>query len=191
MLGRLPQTLKVAGKEYRIRSDFRSVLRIIEAFGDDALDDREKTYVLLKQLYTDFDKMPAEHITEAYKQAAWFLRCGQPEETKEHRKTVYWQQDEPLIFPAVNKAAGTEVRLTKYMHWWTFMGFFQSIDNESTYGCVLMLRQKRMKGKKLEKWEQEYWTANRDICEPETGTHEKDMQDTMQDLFNSLLGGDG
>lgn len=190
MLGSLPKALDIHGKRYKIRSDFRNILRVIEAFNDDALSDNEKAFVLLKRLYEDFDSIPADHITEAYQQAAWFLRCGQPEDEKDTPKTVYWLKDEALIFPAINKAAGTEVRLAKYMHWWTFMGFFQSIDSESTYGSILMLRQKRTKGKKFERWEQEYWNANRDLCEPERNAQAKDLNNTMQEIFKSLLGGE-
>lgn len=190
MLGSLPKALDIHGKRYKIRSDFRNILRVIEAFNDDALSDNEKAFVLLKRLYEDFDSIPSEHITEAYQQAAWFLRCGQPEDEKDTPKTVYWIKDEALIFPAVNKAAGTEVRLTEYMHWWTFMGFFQSIDSESTYGSILMLRQKRARGKKFEKWEQEFWNSNRDLCEPERNAQAKDLNNTMQEIFKSLLGGE-
>ena len=42
MLGDLPQALTVGGREYRVRSDFRSVLRIIAAYNDDELSDTEK-----------------------------------------------------------------------------------------------------------------------------------------------------
>ena len=65
MLGDLPQKLTVGGREYNIRSDFRSVLRIIAAYGDDELSDAEKVYVCLRQLYKDFSEMPGKDYAEA------------------------------------------------------------------------------------------------------------------------------
>ena len=190
MLGELPQALTVGGRQYRVRSDFRSVLRIIAAYNDDELSDAEKIYVCLRQLYADFKEMPADDYAEAYEKATWFLACGQPASGRESRKTVDWTKDEQLIFPAVNKVAGKEVRLEQYMHWWTFMGFFQSIDREDTYGYVLMLRQKRSKGKKLEKWEQEFWNNNRELCDLNAGASSgKDAEDALAEIYKELLKG--
>ncbi|MBR6889503.1 MAG: hypothetical protein IKN05_00780, partial [Clostridia bacterium] len=67
------------------------------------------------------------------------------------------------IFPAVNRAAGYEVRSVEYMHWWTFLGLFMEI-RDSVYSTVLSLRGKRARGKKLEKNEQEFWNNNLAIC---------------------------
>ena len=190
MLGDLPQKLTVGGREYNIRSDFRSVLRIIAAYGDDELSDAEKVYVCLRQLYKDFSEMPGKDYAEAYEQASWFLACGQPASSHETRKTVDWTKDEPLIFAAVNKVAGQETRLTQYMHWWTFMGFFQSIDREDTYGYVLMLRQKKAKGKKLEKWEQEFWNNNRELCDLNmTASSGAEAESALAEIYKELSKG--
>ena len=190
LLGSLPRTLNVGGREYKIRSDFRSVLRIIAAFNDEELSTEEKVYVCLRQLYEDFNSIPARGYVEAYEQAMWFLNCGSEPNDKKNQKIVDWEKDEQLIFPAVNKVAGQEVRLTQYMHWWTFMGFFQSIDREDTYGYVLMLRQKRAKGKPLEKHESEFWNNNRDICDLNlTASSGADAEDALAEIYKALKGG--
>ena len=190
LLGSLPQTLDVNGREYKIRSDFRSVLRIIAAFSDDELTTEEKVYVCLRQLYEGFTQMPPADYTQAYEKAMWFLNCGAEPKEKNGPKVVDWNHDEQLIFPAVNKVAGQEVRLTQYMHWWTFMGFFQSIDREDTYGYVLMLRQKRAKGKQLEKHEQEFWNNNRDICDlHKEASSGADAEDALAEIYKALKGG--
>ena len=192
MLGRLPQTLDVGGISYDIRTDFRSILLVIAAFNDDELTDAEKLYVCLKQIYKKFESIPHDAYAEAYKQAVWFINCGEDPE-KEGRKsprTVNWIKDESLIFPAINRAAGQEVRLAKYMHWWSFMGYFQSIDKESTYGYILMLRQKRAKGKKLEKWESEFWNNNRALCDLNlTASSGHDAESTLAEIYKQLQKG--
>ena len=192
MLGQLPRTLEVGGKEYSIRSDFRSILRIIEAFADDELTPQEKVYVVLRQTYKDFDRIPADRLAEAYERAMWFINCGEEPTEKKSPKIVDWNKDEQLIFPAINKVAGQEVRLAEYMHWWTFMGFFRSIDREDTYGYVLMLRQKKGQGKQLEKWESEYWNNNRDICDLHmTASSGAEAEDALAEIYKELLKGGG
>ena len=42
MIGDLPKSVLVNGKEFTIRSDFRDVLHILCAFNDCELDDSEK-----------------------------------------------------------------------------------------------------------------------------------------------------
>ena len=117
MLGQLPQALTVGGIEYEIRSDFRSVLRIIAAFADDELTPQDKIYVTLRQTYKDFGKIPQKDYVEAYEKAMWFVNCGEEPQEKTTPKVIDWKKDEQLIFPAINKVAGQEVRLVQYMHW--------------------------------------------------------------------------
>ena len=60
MIGTLPRSLEVNGKFYRIRSDFRDVLKIVIAFGDPDLEDKEKAYICLFILFKDFDAIPKD-----------------------------------------------------------------------------------------------------------------------------------
>lgn len=189
MIGELPQALTVAGKSYAIRADFRNILRIFEAFADDGLRDRDKFYVCMRRLYVDFDAIPGDDYREAYEQAVWFIECGQHHESKGPR-LVNWTHDEQMIFPAINKVAGTEVRAMNFLHWWTFMGWFQCIDREDLWGSVLSIRQKRSKGKKLEKWEQEFYNANTELCRVD-GKPPKTAEESLSDLFNALIGEGG
>lgn len=50
------------------------------------------------------------------------------------------------------------------MHWWTFFGLYMEIG-ESTFSTVVSIRDKKRKGKKLEKWEQEYYKNNKSIVD--------------------------
>ena len=162
MLGQLPTTLDIHGKPYKIRSDYRNILRIFEAFADNEINDREKLLVCLKRLFVDFSKIPQEDYPAAY-QAAY-------------------------RFPAVNKVAGMEVRSVPYMHWWTFLGYFESVDPDGLFGTVLSLRQKKARGKKLEKYEQEFWRNNKAIMALDFETAKpKTADEKLSDMFNDLL----
>lgn len=188
MLGQLPKTLTINGKSYRIRTDFRNILRIFEAFADKDLSDKEKMLVCLRRMFVDFSKLPYDDYKEAYEQVYWFIGCGKPEEKRPPVRTFNWIKDEPLMFPAVNKAAGLEVRAVPYLHWWTFMGYFESIDAESLFGTVLSIRQKKARGKKLEKYEREFMQNNKalmalDVEEAKPRTAEEKLLDMFNDLI--------
>lgn len=192
MLGMLPQTLNINGRAYKIRSDYRDILQIIAAFGDKELSDEEKAYVCLKRLFVAMESIPKSDYQDAYEAAVTFIECH-ISDRKPSPKVVNWEKDEQLIFPAINKVAGTEVRAVPYMHWWTFLGYFQSIDREDIWGFILTIRQKRAKGKKLEKYEKDFLNANRDICEVEFREEKATTEDSLAKMFNELLkngGGD-
>lgn len=186
MLGMLPQTLNINGRAYKIRSDYRDILQIIAAFGDKELSDEEKAYVCLKRLFIAMESIPKSDYQDAYEAAVTFIECH-ISDRKPSPKVVNWEKDEQLIFPAINKVAGMEVRAVPYMHWWTFLGYFQSIDREDIWGFILTIRQKRAKGKKLEKYEKDFLNANRDICEVEFREEKVTTEDSLAKMFNELL----
>lgn len=118
MIGRLPVSLPVASNEWRIRTDYRDILTIMEAYSDPELSDREKAWIMLNILYADWEKMPKELYREAAEKAVWFLDCGQEEDDKKPpRKLMDWEQDEAILFPAINKVAGA-----RFARWSTCTG---------------------------------------------------------------------
>ena len=191
MLGRLPTTAEIAGRTYRIRTDYRVVLRIIQAVNDDELTGRDKVLVCLANIYPDFQSIPDDALPEAYEKALDFIKAGSGE-SRQSPKLMDWEKDEALIFPAVNAAAGKEVRELEHLHWWTFLGYFQSIDRESLFGTVLHIRQKKKKRKPLEQCEQEFYRNNRELCDLEDHRNTaKAVEDQMQRIYEELLKGGG
>lgn len=188
MIGELPRTLRVNGKEYDIRTDFRDILKIIAAFSDLDLEDNEKVYVCFLILYEDFAAIPRHDYEEAFKEAIRFIDHGMEgdeEDTPKSPRVMDWEQDEAIMFPAINKVAGFETRSAEYVHWWTFMGYYMEIS-EGVFSNVLSIRLKKAKGKKLEKWEREFWTSNKNICVLKTKLSEEEQAE--KDRLNALLG---
>ena len=184
MIFDLPTALEVDGQMWDIATDYRDILRILTAFEDPDVNDGEKATLCLYNLYVDLEKMPPEIMQEALDAAIKFIDHG-AENDQHGPRTMDWEQDAPLIFPAVNRAAGFEVRSVPYMHWWTFLGLFMEI-RECTYSTVLSIRQKKAKGKKLEKWENEYYQQNIKVCKlkPRYTAAEK----AEIDRLNKILG---
>lgn len=182
MIGRLPTTLCIEDREYKIRTDYRIALTIFEAFNDIELKDNEKAMVMLNLLY----EIVPDNIEEALKKASWFLDGGkQYEEFNKTKKVMDWEQDESIIFSAVNKVAGYETREKEYMHWWTFLGYFSEIG-EGLFSTVINIRQKKNKGKKLEKYEQEFYKNNKQLIDlkEKYSTEEQAEIDRLNQLLN-------
>ena len=188
MLGQLPTSLEIRGVNYDIRSDYRNILQIISAFDAPDLKDGEKALVGLRRMYVDFEKIPTDAYKEAYEAAVTFIECGMHSDGPSP-KVVSWEKDSQLIFAAINKVAGHEVRADPYMHWWTFLGYFQNVDRDDLWGFVLTIRQKRAKGKKLEQYETEFYNANRAMCDIGNRRNRKqEAIEYMEALYNELHG---
>ncbi len=181
----LPRALAVGEREWAIRADYREVLNILAAFEDPELTEAEKAYICLNNLYEDFPAMPQADYPEAFRAAVAFIDHGATEE-RGGARTMDWEQDAPLLFPAVNRVAGYEVRDVAFLHWWTFLGLFMEI-RDSVYATVLALRQKKARGEKLEKWEQEFWRRNAGICRLRPRLSEAELAEKRR--LEAALGG--
>ena len=187
MIGSLPRSLTVGEVSYPIETDYRNILVFLAASSDPELSAEQKLHILMRRLYrSGLEQIPRECITEAAKQARWFIDCGQEDEDKKlSPKVMDWEQDEAILFPAINKVAGTETRAAPYIHWWTFSGYFMEIE-EGTFSMVLGIRQKKAKGKKLEKWEQEFYRNNKNLCDLKKRYTEEEQKEI--DYWNKRLG---
>lgn len=178
----LPTSLYIGEVEYRIRYGWRAILDILAACSDPDLDEQSKVYCLLKIFYPDWDKIPQARLAEACEKACEFIDCGQKNDGKPKPKMIDWAQDASIIIPEINKVAGREVRIDPNTHWWTFFGWFMGIG-EGLLASVLHIRSKKAKGKKLEKWEQEFYTANKHIVDmkaPETDEAKREKENIMK-----------
>lgn len=166
MITTLPKSLLLAdGVEYSIRWDFRAVLDLFEALDDPDTTPQERGLYLLMILYEDFEAIPAELWNDAVKKGLWFLNGGESQPQKKAPKLMDWGQDFPIIIPAINRVAGTEVRELPTLHWWTFLGYYQEIGGDCTFAQVVSIRDKLRRGKKLEKEEREYYERNRHLVD--------------------------
>lgn len=189
---KLPTTIRIGGKDYKIRTDYRAVLDILIAMNDPGIyvgmiekeKNTEQAMTMLQILYEDFDSIPQQHWKEAAEQAIEFIDCGFSSDNKPKPRLMDWNQDAPILIPAVNKVAGKDIRAEEYMHWWTFLGLFMEIG-ESTFATVVGLRDKKKRGKKLEKWEQEFYKNNKSLVDLKVKQIERseEEKEELRELF--------
>lgn len=190
----LPVTIDINGRECHIRNkgDYRMVLDCFSALSDiDIESDTERILVSLIIFYEDLDVDTVLHLSEEEAKERVvkmydFFDCGQDmtNAIKSSRKLMDWEQDAQLIISAVNNVAHKEVRTEQYIHWWTFMGYYMSIG-ESAFSTIISIRNKILRGKKLEKHEQEFRNENPQyfIWNHKT-LEEQEAENYIMDLWN-------
>ena len=184
MIQGLPTELEVNGRYEPIRWEYTAVLDIIAAMNDPDLEDDEKAFASLWILYENFEHFRNDDYDPAFEALITFMNNGVSEQVGSAVKTVDFEQDYNLLVPAINRVAGTEIRNHDDIHWWTFLSWFMEIG-ECTYSTVLTIRSKRKKGKQLEKWEQEFYEANRDMVDIRRRLTEAEKE--KERWLNSLL----
>lgn len=177
----LPVAATIGGVEYQINTDFRDILEIIKYLNDVTKTEYVRWSIALALFYEE--EIPEEHQEEAAKFLSDFISYDK-QDAKPGPKLMDWQQDATMIISDINKVAGKEIRAETYIHWWTFLSYFYGIG-EGQLSTVVGIRSKKAKGKKLDKWEQEYYRDNRqkvDFQEPETPE-----KAALQEYFNKWL----
>lgn len=179
----LPTSLTIGEVDFQIRCNWKAVLDALAACADPELDDRGKVECLLKIMFPDWENLPIDDkLEEICQKVSEFIDCGQKDDGKQRPKLIDWEQDAQIIIPEINKVAGKEVRLEPNIHWWTFWGWFMGIG-DGVLASVISVRQKKAKHKKLEKWEQEFYNANKDLIDlrvPETEEIRKEKDDLLK-----------
>lgn len=185
-----PTSLDVGGVDYEIRTDYRAVLDLFTALNDPELQDESEeltayaqSQCILQIMFPQCDDIPEEHIQEALQKVSEFIDMGIHDERKKP-KTMDWEQDAPIIVPAINKVLNTEIRAQKYIHWWTFLGAYMEIG-ESLFSNVVSIRQKKAKRKPLEKWEKEFYKENKTLIDLKEKYTEEELAE--QERFKRLF----
>lgn len=179
LIEQLPDLVEIDGQEYPIETDFRASLRVILAFEDTELTDREKVLVMLENLYPE----RPHDLEQAVKLGIRFLNGGGAdgtgEDTREISPRVYsFSQDAGYIFAAFQQTHGIDLETAK-LHWWKFLALFMDLGSETTF-CNLVGLRRRIKTGKATKEELKVYREMReaiDLPEPDTRTFEEKTQE--------------
>ena len=191
---RLPTIIEVDNKPFRIRDkgDFRMVFSCFNIMSDVHLTQEERLYASMIIFYEDFDDMDdlleCDCDVEALaKKMMWFLDCGENYETKNSPRLIDWDEDSNLICSAINNVAGKEIRAEKYVHWWTFIGYYMAIG-ECSLSNIVSIRYKLAKGEKLEKYEKKFMADNPQYFNKDMRSEQQKMaEDYVASLWKGEL----
>lgn len=166
----IPKYVEICGELFAVRYDFRVILEIFIAMSDKRLTDQERSYVVISMFYPDAENIP--DYNEAIQKMIWFINCGQEDQPGTQTRLVDWEKDYQIIISPVNRILGFESRSVEYdpekntggLHWWTFMAAYREIG-DCLFAQIVNIRNKRAKGKKLDKSEQEFYNRNKAIID--------------------------
>ena len=181
MIWALPEKTVIGGREYAFHTDFRRMLKII-GFLNGELPEYIRWQVALALFY----KTPVAEEDEpaAMEYLAWFLAGGEPAGTPGPR-LLDWEQDAAAIVSDINRVAGCEIRSLPQLHWWTFLSWFHGIG-EGQLSLLVTIRDKRRRGEKLSKAEQEFYRQNKEKVELKKACSAEELAE--QARLQKLLG---
>lgn len=165
------KSIIVNGVEYKIDSDFRTALLIMQMYNDKALSNLYKHMCMLEMLFTtynedtdEFETNIPEDIEAAIYEGIKYLNCGEEpkEEDSKGPQLIDYEKDIDLIFSAIIRSTGKDLREVNYEHWATFVDRCRELDENSTIVYIADIRNAIAKGEKLEKHQEEFLKNNED-----------------------------
>ena len=121
-------------------------MKVILAFEDEELTNREKQMIMLNVLYPEVP----EDIKQAQKKAIEFLDAGK--ESDENRddeigpRLFSFAQDANYIFAAFKQTHNVDLESIEYLHWWKFQAFFMDLGSNTTFLNLVNLRRRIKNG---------------------------------------------
>lgn len=178
----LPTAVVFGEKSYAFHADYRDVIEIFSYLEDPDLPEYLRWQVVLALFYAE--EIPPEHRQAAMEYLVLFINCGKAEQGKPAPKLLDWEQDALTIVADVNKVAGQEIRAMPFVHWWTFMAWFHAVG-EGQLSTLVAIRSKLRQGKKLEKWEQDFYRENKDRVDLKKQYSQQEL--AQRDALNAML----
>ena len=174
MMWDLPVSVEINRKIHAIRNkcDYRVVLDVISALNDNELTEEEKIKCALIIFYENI--LDVDDFESAVNEMFKVINLGEEQSEEERKpKLMDWEHDFNLLVAPINRVLGYEIREGKWLHWYTFLGAYYEIG-ECTFANVVSIRSKKAKGKKLEKWEQDFYRENKKMVDlPQNLTEEE------------------
>lgn len=209
----LPGSVLVAGKEYRINTDFRVSIRFEEMIQDKNITeeqrlfteellnipefdgDHEKARLLAKYnsgLALYYPVIP-EDLEGAISQMLWFYQGGKTEEQKQSGKGKKQSQiysftyDAEYIYAAFMEQYGIDLN-TVELHWWKFSAMFAGLKEDCLISKIMGYRATDTAG--MDKEQKKFYKKMKEIYKLPENVSEEDRaleEEVTQALMN---GGD-
>lgn len=142
LYNRLPRSVHVEGKKYRLNLSYDVVLTCLDIQQDQAVPDYLKIPFMAEKLIRHGTKLPIE--LQAKIVAAVFKDCiyctarkGKPSQTK----TFDFKCDTDLIYASFCQAYGIDlIKKQGRLHWWKFYSLFAGLPKDTIMREVMSIR---------------------------------------------------
>lgn len=142
---RLPTSVLINGREYPIRSNFRTMIKFEQLMQDPAVSDQDKAWLALNLFYPEIP----ENIDEAVEKMLWFYRCDKrdnlyTQKTKKKARfadRIYdFEYDDDYIYAAFMAQYHMDLHRVRYLHWWKFRAMFNSLNEDTQFVKIMEYR---------------------------------------------------
>ena len=180
---RLPNSVTVLGKRYRVDLDFRNVLRMMEVMARDDLIPGARDYLALKCVM----KRPPRHtgpMIEALRALLFPER-----KHRDGQRLTSFEQDADLIRAAFRQAYGIDLFRDK-LHWMEFSALLSVLPEGSRYSEILGIRARPMPAAtKYNQAEREWLAKAKAACALEMSEDERQRvyAEGVKSVFAGLL----
>lgn len=132
-----PEYAEVAGKRYKINTDYRVALQCFEVIEDTSICDEERALAVIFLLFGD---TPTNQLEEFLRIAGDYLRCGEKAETQASaNRDMDFAADEKYI--AASFMSDYQIDLSRTdMHFWQYIHLIQGFTERSVMSRVREIR---------------------------------------------------
>lgn len=180
---RLPDSVTVWGRKYRLNLDFRNVLRLMETMARDDLIPGARDYLALKCVMRRPPRDAARVLEEVRK---LLFPAQKPADGK---RLTSFEQDADLIRAAFRQAYGIDLYRDR-LHWVEFSALLSALPEGSRYSEVLGIRARPMPAAtKYNQAEREWLAKAKAACALEMSEDERRRAyaEGVKSVFAGLL----
>lgn len=141
----LPTCIKCGSEYIEIITDFREIVRLLDAITDKELSSDERLIFVLQ-----YFKQEPRDIPEAILSLSRFIsmdgvfllnsECGEDEQCGDTKKAYSFSFDYPYIYAAFWHDYGIDIQKIPYMHWWNFRMLFDGLQESNEIKKRIMYR---------------------------------------------------
>jgi len=185
LIDRPPETITVSGRDYRLDTDYRTVLAYLRLLKDQDIEDQDKTVLGLSMFYGD--SILREDLEDLAAHLRYFINRGaEPEEDESADaakpvKAFDLLEDSGRIYAAFLQVYGINLRKAR-IHWWIFCELLEGLPDEGTKLSAVIDIRRREYSKHMTPAERNNLARLKEYYQLE------ETPDVMTGLFDSLLG---
>lgn len=132
---KFPEYVVIDGKKYRIITDFREYIKLLELLRDEQIETSDK-YYLIMQWFLDIPKASFKKCLDAL--ANFMTMESEQEESTEDnegkaeskKQVLSYTQDAPFILSGFLECYGIDLQQVDYMHWWKFQILIEGMNED-------------------------------------------------------------
>lgn len=181
-----PHAVEINGAVCEVNTDYRTGLKIMQAWEDRRLLNFEKQALTVGLLF----KNPPDDLPEAMRMASKFLDCGRvyTSDDMDGGRVYSFTRDAEAIYSAFLQTYGVDLKdPSTSMHWWKFVAMFNDLSDDTLFERMVSMRSRYRRGK-LTKEEKELWYSMADVLDLDREPEDEETAQAREN-FEKLLRG--